>query len=1124
MDESDEVDLPNTQRDLSRDIATELDMAGLENAEEVGRGGFGVVYRCTERSLDRTVAVKVLTSDVGPDDRTRFVREQRAMGKLSSHPHIVQILHVGVTANGSLFLVMPYHEHGSLQTLLRQKGPLPLPAVLGIGVKLAGALSAAHREGILHRDIKPANILITGYGEPQLTDFGIARIGGDFETSAGSVVGTPAFTAPEVLKGQPPSPASDVYGLGATLFCLMTGHAAFERRTREGVVAQFVRVTNQPIPDLREHGIPDDVCTAIEHAMAGDPADRPASADAFGNELRTVQLLHGLQMDAMAMPADPFRATSPPPRPGGAPASRTPAAMPNTPPTAATKFRPPTSARPLVERRRLLETLHAGAGRRLTVIHAPAGFGKSTLASQWRHALIADGMPVAWLTIDRDDNNVAWFLSHLVKAIHTALPTTAPDLERILEDHYEDAARYVLPSLINDIHDGGRAIAIVIDDWHRVTSSDTVAAMDFLLENGCHHVQVIVATRSQSGLPLSLMRVRDELVEIGPTAMRFDGAESRAFLVDVNGLTLDDQEVSSLRSSTDGWVAALQLASLSLRGRSDRMDFIAHLSGGHHAIHEYLVENVLSTLEPTILEFLLSTAITEKICGDLAGMLTHVPSGQEMLEEIERRDLFLQSIDDDREWFRYHHLFADLLHRRLERLHPGRREDLHRIAAHWFADHNMLSEAVDNALAAGDTDHALRLVEDGGMTLIEDSRMTTLLGLVAKLPPNLAVTSARLQLNIAWANILMQRPRQMRAALDLFDAALTNTEVDEAAIHALRVEAAVVQASGKLFADEIAGVQDLVTDCLHHPDAVRPFLASGAGSIASFVALYTFDFDAARRWQDWAAAYHAQTSGPFSVMYGYCLAGAAAYEQLDIPAAENYFRSAVAMTGKSGVHAHAARLAGALLGALLYEMGKIAEAEQLLDESYKLGSEGGGLVEFMLATYGTGSRVKASLRHYAEAENRLDEGARIAESLRLPRLAARMVNERIRAGLPVGDEIRSRLTGLNAYRPQADGIATITSELDEDSSIRLLLREGSLEGIERASARAKELVVSIENQARPRALIRAQLLLAVCLSAAERSAAARSVLAPVAAKCTELGLTQILLDEDARIANLLAST
>lgn len=194
MDEFDEVDLPNTQRDVCRDIATELHMAGLENAEEVGRGGFGVVYRCTERSLDRTVAVKVLTSDVGPDDRTRFVREQRAMGKLSSHPHIVQILHVGVTANGSLFLVMPYHEHGSLQTLLRQKGPFPLSTVLGIGVKLAGALAAAHREGILHRDIKPANILITGYGEPQLTDFGIARIGGYFETSAGSVVGTPAFT------------------------------------------------------------------------------------------------------------------------------------------------------------------------------------------------------------------------------------------------------------------------------------------------------------------------------------------------------------------------------------------------------------------------------------------------------------------------------------------------------------------------------------------------------------------------------------------------------------------------------------------------------------------------------------------------------------------------------------------------------------------------------------------------------------------------------------------------------------------------------------------------------------------------------------------------------------------
>lgn len=267
-------------------IPGELIDAGFENVAEVGHGGFGIVYRAFQPSLDRTVAVKVLTADLDPDNLDRFLREQRAMGRLSGHPHIVTILEVGTTATGRPFLVMQYRQNDSLEALVRRNGPLDWGEVVRLGVKVAGALEAAHRVGTLHRDVKPGNILISDYGEPQLTDFGIARIAGGFQTSTGVITGSPAFTAPEVLEGAPPTPQSDVYSLGATLFSAITGHAAFERRRGEKVVAQFLRITSQPIPNLRGEGLPADVASVIEKAMARDPADRPDSAAAFGEQLR----------------------------------------------------------------------------------------------------------------------------------------------------------------------------------------------------------------------------------------------------------------------------------------------------------------------------------------------------------------------------------------------------------------------------------------------------------------------------------------------------------------------------------------------------------------------------------------------------------------------------------------------------------------------------------------------------------------------------------------------------------------------------------------------------------------------------------------------------------------------
>ncbi|WP_067899545.1 protein kinase domain-containing protein [Nocardia vaccinii] len=308
-----------TQRAIAPRVAEQLRRAGFDDAEEIGRGGFGVVYRCAEISLDRVVAVKVLETEFDDDDRTRFVREQRAMAQLTGHPNIVSVLQVGITDDGLPYLVMPYHAHGSLESQIRHGGALPVAAALRLGVKIAGALATAHRLGIVHRDVKPANILFTDYGEPALADFGIAHIAGGFHTATGAITGSPAYTAPEVLSGDKPTPASDVYGLGATLFTALSGYAAYERHSGEQVVAQFVRITSQPAPDLREHGMGEDVSEVVEAAMSADPRRRP-SAEALGEWLRKVQAAHNFPVDQMALHTNsPAETREPQPESGSRP-------------------------------------------------------------------------------------------------------------------------------------------------------------------------------------------------------------------------------------------------------------------------------------------------------------------------------------------------------------------------------------------------------------------------------------------------------------------------------------------------------------------------------------------------------------------------------------------------------------------------------------------------------------------------------------------------------------------------------------------------------------------------------------------------------------------------------------
>ena len=781
-----------------------------------------------------------------------------------------------------------------------------------------------------------------------------------------------------------------------------------------------------------------------------------------------------------------------------------------SPTSACTKFEAPTYVSGLVERARLIELLRSGRSRRLTLIHAPAGFGKTTLAAQWQRTLRREGAPVAWLSLDRDDDDPSWFLVRLIEAVHRAAPALAPDTYGLAEES-DEARRYLLSELVNRISRSQVDLTVVLDDWHLVDGTDAAAIMEYLLEFGPATLHFVVTSRTFT-LPVGRLKVANQVTEIGTELLRFNHEESHLLLRELNSLPLSSADVERLWLTTDGWAAALQLATLSLRNSRQPGMLVRRFSGGDRSIGDYLAENVFDALPPETLDFLLTTSICDRLCGDLASALSGQSCGQSILEDLERRDLFLTPLDSEREWFRYHHLFADYLRKRLERDHHGRAIILHQVASAWFASSGMTSEAVGHALAAGDATRAVDLVEREAMALVENSRMSSLLKLAGQLPPELLPGRPRLQLALAWADCLLQHEHSAEVALDHVHAAADDED-------ALSVEADVIRACIDGYGDRVADIATRIGPCLAEPEAYRPWAVAVAANAKAFLHLQTFEFDQARDIQRWARRYQART-GPFAAVYGRCLDGLTAWEQLDIAAARRSFEEAGSLARHAiGRRSHAARLAGALLGLLHYERGDLDRAEELLEECHELGAES-GVADFMIATYITLARVKALRDDLPGAWAVLDEGELTASHLGLHRLRAAVTDQRVRFHLDDGDHAAA--SGLLArWGDRADcdeTIAVVVGQRLRTAEARVLL--ASDDGAEAAVTLLSDVYDEVAAAGRPHATVLAGIEQAVALRATGRCDEALRVLAPALVAGERAGLLRAFADGGPVVARL----
>jgi LuxR family transcriptional regulator, maltose regulon positive regulatory protein len=480
----------------------------------------------------------------------------------------------------------------------------------------------------------------------------------------------------------------------------------------------------------------------------------------------------------------------------------------------ATKLYIPLPRPKTVLRPRLIARLNEGLrqnqgfGRKLTLISAPAGFGKSTLVSEW---VAGCGHPVAWLSLDQGDNDPTRFLTYLVAAMQTlALSKVEGIVENIgagvlgvLQSPQPPPTESILITLLNEITAIPDNFIFVLDDYHVIDSKPVDEALTFLLEHLPPQMHLVIATREDPNLPLARLRVRGQLTELRATDLRFTPTEAADFLNQVMGLSLSAENIDALETRTEGWIAGLQLAALSMQGHQDVTSFIKSFTGGHHFVLDYLVEEVLQQQTESVQTFLLRTSILDRMCGPLcdAVLLDRSAQGQETLEYLERANLFIVPLDDERRWYRYHHLFADLLRQRLQ--HSDNVAELHVRASQWYEDNALEIEAFHHAAAANDIERAERLIMREGMPLYSLVVVTAIRDWLESLPKTVMDARPWLWVRSATAAVMAGRTTGVEEKLQAAEAALAaatqNAAVDDKArdligqIAAIRATLALLQ-------------------------------------------------------------------------------------------------------------------------------------------------------------------------------------------------------------------------------------------------------------------------------------------------------------------------------------------
>src|SRR5438309_2576843 len=528
-------------------------------------------------------------------------------------------------------------------------------------------------------------------------------------------------------------------------------------------------------------------------------------------------------------------------------------------PILATKLYLPRLRPNVVFRPRLLERLNEGVHRKLTLISAPAGFGTTTLVSEWVEGI---ERPTAWLSLDEGESDPTRFLTYLVAALQTIAANIGEGVLGVLQSPQPPPPEAILTALLNEITTLPDNFVLVLDDYHVIDAKPVDIALTYLVEHLPPQMHLVIATREDPQLPLARLRARGQLIELRAADLRFTPSEAAEFLNQVMGLNLSAEDIAALEDRTEGWIAGLQLAALSMQGHQDVPGFIRAFAGDHRYIVDYLVEEVLQRQPEPVHRFLLQTAILDRLNGALCDAVTGQEGGKARLEALERGNFFVVPLDDRRHWYRYHHLFAEVLSAHLLAEQPDQVATLHRRASAWYKQHGSVADAIRHALAAGDFGRAADLVELAVPAMARNRQEATVLGWLKALPDELV--RARPVLSVHYAGTLLlsgelegvearlrDAERWLDTKADMGELALASSAemvvVDEEEFRGLPGSIAIYRAASALALGDVAGTMKYarrVLDLVPEDDHLR------RGSAAGFLGLAYWtsgDLEAAHR-------------------------------------------------------------------------------------------------------------------------------------------------------------------------------------------------------------------------------------------------------------------------------------
>jgi LuxR family maltose regulon positive regulatory protein len=612
-----------------------------------------------------------------------------------------------------------------------------------------------------------------------------------------------------------------------------------------------------------------------------------------------------------------------------------------TAPLLTTKLHIPPIRPELVPRPRLIERLNEGTTRKLTLVSVPAGFGKTTLLSEWAASC---GRPIAWVSLDKGDNDPTRFWAYSIAALQTVQADIGKAALAMLQSPTFAKANTVagattpppieaiLTTLINEITERQAAFALVLDDYHLLIEAQPIhEALAFLLDHLPPPMHLVIATRADPPLPIALLRGRGQVTELRQADLRFTLDEAAAFLNQVMGLELSVDDVAALASRTEGWVSGLQMAAVSMQGREDTASFIQAFTGSDRYILDYLVEEVLHRQPDGIQTFLLQTAILDRLTAPLCDAVVETGEPQTILEYLESSNLFIVPLDDRREWYRYHRLFADLLRQRLHQRHPDLVTILHQRASEWHEQNGLTAEAIDHALSAKDFERAAALVEQVAEATLMRSEVATFLNWVEALPDELVRARPTLCVFHAWALLWRGLP------LDDVESRLQDVGED---IDLTPGKVAALRGFMAIFQGQLARATELCRQALEQLPEDDVFLRSISTWILSISELAEGDLRASSRTLDDVVKMSQKAGNVMIAVPALCQLAKLNMRQGQLHKALGIYQRALELgTDESGRRLPIASEALIGLGRLSYEWNDLESAARYLEESIKLSEQ-----------------------------------------------------------------------------------------------------------------------------------------------------------------------------------------